>query len=126
MALSKASRALAYCFCSRQSSPSSSKFPADGLSIICVSSACMRERRPNPWKNFHNDVGARAEKAPEKNDVKPVVIGAPAYEVHQRDDLHQKAPGIEEVPQSEHGWPANKQNEVYAEEGQTERYRPGR
>ncbi len=48
-------------------------------------------------QHFRHNVHTGAKKPAQENDVEPVGLRPPPYEVHDRKDLHYEAPRIEEV-----------------------------
>src|SRR6266481_5528414 len=49
------------------------------------------------WQHFGKDVNSRTGWSKKKDDVKPIVLRPPPDEVHNRQALHEKAPGIEKM-----------------------------
>src|SRR6266478_3838532 len=71
-------------------------------------------------QHFREDVHGGARRSEKKNDVKPIVLRPPPDEVHNRQALHEKAPGIEKMAQTKHGRPPCQQNRFTLSVGQTE------
>src|ERR1700687_698533 len=78
-----------YCFQSPDARPASEslQYPAKEL--------CVRQ-------NLNHDVRAGSQESSKENDVQPIGARAAPHKVHQRDDLHQKAPWIKKLSKSEH------------------------
>src|SRR6266481_5243776 len=54
-------------------------------------------------QHFREDVNSGARRSEKKDDVKPIVLRPPPDKVHDRQALHEKAPGIKEMTETKHG-----------------------
>ena len=54
-------------------------------------------------QHFRENVHSGARRSEKKDHVKPIVLRPPPDEMHNRQALHEKTPGIEKMAQPKHG-----------------------